>query len=294
MESKPQDGDRSARVPTSAADPDLRETEPEPRSAVLNGRRALVVGGSGGIGRAVSLGLAARGASLLVHGRTASKVETVVDAIRSRGGEAEGLALSLDSLAPLLEALDVLGARSAGNTLSADTAGSPRNARDRFDILVVAFGPFVRKSFADHSPSDWEKTALLDLALPGALAGKLFPAMCGRGFGRIIFFGGTRTDAIRGYRSNAAYAAAKTGLGVIAKSIAIEGAPHNVAAVVVCPGFVDTEYIDPEEKASLARIAPGGRLSDPAEVASIALDLIDRDPCPASGAIVSLDSGFSP
>lgn len=163
-----------------------------------------------------------------------------------------------------------------------------------FDILVVAFGPFVRKSFAAYDTSDWEKMALLNLALPGALASRYFPAMRDRGFGRMLFFGGTRTDAVRGFTSNAAYAAAKTGLGVLAKSIAIEGAARNVAALVICPGLVRTEYIGPDEAASLARMAPGGRLSSPADVAATALDLMDRDPCLASGAIVSLDSGFSP
>lgn len=259
--------------PRKQADIEKGKTADARRDSVLRGRRALVVGGSGGIGRAVSLDLAARGASLLIHGRTSGKVGDLVAAIRRGGGEAEGLVLDLDSPEPLLA---VLGADNV------------------FDILVVAFGPFVRKPLAACSSSDWEKMALLNLALPGALASRLFPAMCDRGFGRILFFGGTRTDTIRGFTSNAAYAAAKTGLGVLAKSIAIEGAAHNVAAVTVCPGIVRTEYIDSAEASTLALIAPGGRFSDPAEVAAIALDLIDREPCIASGAVVSLDAGFSP
>jgi len=259
--------------PRKQADIEKGRTVVARRDSVLRGRRALVVGGSGGIGRAVSLDLAARGASLFIHGRTSSKVGDLVAAIRRDGGEAEGLALDLDSPEPLLAVLNAAGA---------------------FDILIVAFGPFVRKPFAAYSPSDWEKMVLLNLALPGALASRLFPAMRDRGFGRILFFGGTRTDTIRGFTSNAAYAAAKTGLGVLAKSIAIEGAAHNVAAVTVCPGIVRTEYIGSAEASTLALIAPGGQLSDPADVAAIALDLIDRDPCIASGAVVSLDSGFAP
>lgn len=241
--------------------------------SALAGRRALVVGGSGGIGAAVALGLAARGASVFVHGRSSASVGAVVASIRWSGGQAEGLALPLDSAGPLLAAIGHAGP---------------------FDILVVAFGPFVRKPLADHSPEDWERMASLNLALPGALVSALFPAMRDRGFGRILLFGGTRTDAIRGYCSNAAYAAAKTGLGVLAKSVAIEGASRNVAAVAVCPGLVRTEYIDDAAAEALRRMAPGGRLSSPEEVAGIALGLIDRDPCIASGAVVSLDAGFSP
>lgn len=242
------------------------------KHSVFEGRRALVIGGSGGIGASLAMGLAMRGASLLVHGLNSGKVEARIRSIAKAGGKAQGLVQAIDGLDSILTALEPFG---------------------DFDILVVAFGPFVRKPFADHTPADWEKTATLDLALPGALASRYFPAMCDKGFGRILFFGGTRTDSIRGFTSNAAYAAAKTGLGVLAKSLAIEGAPHNVAAVTICPGLVRTEYIGREEALALARMAPGGRLSEPADVAEIALGLLDGDPCLSSGAIVSLDAGFS-
>jgi NAD(P)-dependent dehydrogenase (short-subunit alcohol dehydrogenase family) len=243
------------------------------RTSIFAGRRALVVGGSGGIGRAVAFDLASRGASLLIHGKSGRKVDAAVRAIAAAGGQALGLACAIARPGTFLEELERYGS---------------------FDIIVVAFGPFLRKSLAACGAAEWEDMALLNLALPGALASRYFPAMSGRGFGRFLFFGGTRTDAIRGFSSNAAYAAAKTGLGVLAKSIAIEGAPHNVAAVTVCPGLVRTEYIGLEEEASLLRMAPGGRLSSPAAVAAAALDLIASDPCLASGAIVALDAGFSP
>lgn len=272
MEPREQAAAGGLKAGSAAAEPASERLAAVGRSA-LAGRRALVVGGSGGIGAAVARGLASRGASVLVHGRSPASVGAVVATIRSAGGQAEGLALPLESAAPLLAAI-----RHAGP----------------FDILAVAFGPFVRKPLAAHSPEDWERMASLNLALPGALVSALFPAMCDRGFGRILLFGGTRTDAIRGYRSNAAYAAAKTGLGVLAKSAAIEGAPRNVAAVAVCPGLVRTEYVDDAAAEALRLMAPGGRLSSPVEVAEIALGLIDRDPCAASGAIVSLDAGFDP
>lgn len=241
------------------------------RVSLLKGRRALVVGGSGGIGAAFARGLAARGASVLVHGRSPAKVEAAVAALRRSGGEAAGLVFDIEAPGPFIAAL----------------------AGQSFDILVAAFGPFVQKPFAAHSPADWEKMALFNLALPGALAARFFPAMSGRGFGRMVFLGGTRTDVIRGFKSNAAYAAAKTGLGVLAKSIAAEGAAHNVAAIVVCPGLVRTEYLSAAQIAAYQKTAPGGKLLEPDDLARTALDLIDCDPCPASGAVVSLDAGLS-
>lgn len=242
------------------------------RASIFCGKRALVVGGSGGIGRAVAFDLASRGASLLIHGKSGLKVDAAVRAIAEKGGQAQGITCPITQPGAFLEELEHFGT---------------------FDVIVVAFGPFLRKPLAACGAAEWEEMALLNLALPGALASRYFQAMSDRGFGRFLFFGGTRTDAIRGFTSNAAYAAAKTGLGVLAKSIAIEGAPHNVAAVTVCPGLVHTEYIGPEEEASLVRMAPGGTLSNPADVAATALDLIASDPCLSSGAIVSLDAGFS-
>jgi 3-oxoacyl-[acyl-carrier protein] reductase len=239
----------------------------------FSGRRALVVGGSGGIGSAVSLALARRGASVLIHGRSLDKIDAILATIRASGGSAEGFADEILAPARFVESIAGFGT---------------------FDIVVVSFGPFVRKSLAATSIADWERMALLDLALPGALASHFLPSMLERGFGRFLFFGGSRTDAIRAYRSNAAYAAAKTGLGVLVKSIAAEGAERDVAALLVCPGIVDTEYLGAQARAEAESMAPRGRLLDPATIAATALGLLEGRPCAASGAIVSLDSGFDP
>jgi 3-oxoacyl-[acyl-carrier protein] reductase len=243
----------------------------------LNGRRALVVGGSGGIGRALSLELGARGASVLVHGGSSrEKLDSCLAELRDKEVTAEGFLMELDGnpgcVSRLVSALPSLG---------------------RIDILALAFGPFLRRSLAETGAADWERVALLDLALPGALASALLPAMAERGWGRILLFGGTRTDAIRAFSSNAAYASAKTGLAVLAKSLAVEGAGHGVGCVLVCPGLVDTEYLEEGERAALRKLAPGGRLLGPGEIASAAVGLLAADPCVASGSIVALDGGLS-
>ncbi len=236
-----------------------------------------MVGGTGGIGRAVSLELGARSAQVIVHGgSSAQRLEATLGELEKLGAQAEGFLLSLgsggSSLQSLLEAIAGLG---------------------RIDILAVAFGPFVRKSLAATTMAEWEDLALLNLALPGALCSALMPGMASRGWGRILLFGGTRTDGIRAYSSNAAYAAAKTGLAVLAKSLAAEGASKGVACLMACPGFVDTEYLATADRASLRAKAPGGRLSTPEDIASLAVGLLMAEPCLASGAVVSLDGGLA-
>jgi NAD(P)-dependent dehydrogenase (short-subunit alcohol dehydrogenase family) len=244
----------------------------------LSGRRALVLGGSGGIGRAMALELGARGAHVIVHGGSSrQRLDSVLAELAALGAEAEGFLHPLvgetGAIAGLVEALLRLG---------------------DIDILVLAFGPFIQRSIAATSVRDWESLALLDLALPGALSSALLPLMAARGWGRILLFGGTRTDAIRAYSSNAAYAAAKTGLAVLAKSLAAEGASSGVACILACPGFVETEYLDEAQAAALASRAPRGRLSSPAQIAALLVPLLAADPCLASGAVISLDGGLSP
>jgi len=244
------------------------------RGLPFSGRRALVLGGSGGIGRAVSLALARRGAALVVQGGSSrERLDAVLADARAAGSpEAAGFLQAIERPADILDRLPGLG---------------------RIDILAAAFGPFVQKSLADTSAADWERLALLDLALPGALCSALLPAMAARSYGRILLFGGSRTDAIRAYSSNAAYAAAKTGLSVLAKSLAAEGARANVACLLVCPGLVDTEYHSASARERFRAQAPGGRLIEPAEIAESALALLAADPCPASGAVLNLDAGLA-
>ncbi|HAL94132.1 MAG TPA: SDR family oxidoreductase [Rectinema sp.] len=246
------------------------------RTSTLSGKLALIVGGSGGIGLAISNELASRGAALLIQGRHASDKlqENSFPKAKSLGL----IDLEFSNPAQFIQALDLR---------LEDIASEP-------DIVVCAFGPFLEKPLKACTTKDWEWLTLADLALPGALTSRFLPGMMERKYGRFIFFGGTRTDTVRSYKKTAAYASAKTGLGVLAKSIAVEGAPNNVAAIVVCPGPVETEYLDRETRIRHASLTATGSLSKADIIASIALNLIDAEPCIASGAVVNLDGGFAP
>ena len=237
-----------------------------------------MVGGSGGIGRGVAGALARRGAEIfLLGGRDEAKMEEALRECSEFGGKAAGSLLDLEDD-------EAFG--------SAEGLESILGPDPRFDLLVCAFGPFLQLPLAKTSPSDWRRLALLDLALPGALASFLLPGMIGRGWGRLVFFGGTGTDTIKASRTNAAYAAAKTGLGVIAKSIALQHAADGIASFVVCPGLVDTEYHDAETRAALTTKAPNGRLLDPREFGETVAALAAAEPCLVSGAVVAMDGGL--
>jgi NAD(P)-dependent dehydrogenase (short-subunit alcohol dehydrogenase family) len=242
-----------------------------PSKQSLAGLRTLIVGGSGGIGYAVARAAASAGALVTVHGHDPERLASKAATLRELGGEVSTICADLSEGEVPESLLDA--ARSS-------------------DVVVFAYGPFVYKTLAMTEPADWRLVTLACLALPGMVASAAAISMAGRGFGRILLFGGTRTDAIRGFKSNAAYAAAKTGLGVVAKSIATEFGPRGVSCAVLCPGFVDTEYLDPAMKAQLTEASPRGGLIPSAELASLACYLVSGGMDLANGAIIVADRGL--
>lgn len=237
----------------------------------FSGLRALVIGGTGGIGFAVARALASGGARLVIHGRAADRLEAQAALLRGAGAEVATFCADLSDQVVPPELLEHACAA---------------------DILVFAYGPFVNKPLSQTTAEDWRLMALGGLALPGIVASGAAVAMAARGFGRILLFGGTRTDAIRGFRTNAAYAAAKTGLGVLAKSIAVEFGGAGVSCAVLCPGFVDTEYLDDSMRERLTLASPRGGLIPAAEIANLAASLLAGQMDLANGSIIVADRGL--
>ncbi len=241
----------------------------------IQGKRALIIGGSGGIGREVSRILHAAGARLLIHGQSPQKLANLVQELGPglQGFQPTSLAYSLRA--------------DTWKDFIAEIAAYPAP-----DILVTAFGPFLQKSLADTRVDDWEELCALNLALPGALVSSVLPSMLGKSYGRILLFGGTQTDGLRGFTSNAAYAAAKTGLGSLAKSVAKAGRGLDLRCICVCPGFVDTEYLSPSLREELRRKSPGGHLIQAQALAQEALDILFTGDAQTNGSSLCLDGGL--
>ncbi|MDR1863510.1 MAG: SDR family NAD(P)-dependent oxidoreductase [Treponema sp.] len=248
---------------------DLKGTE-EAKNAFA-GRKALVIGGSGGIGREVALALAGRGARLTVHGGSSrERLERTLGDIRDSGGEAEGFLCPAD----LPGAAERILAR----------APDP-------DILVCAWGPFKRGSLEALDADFWQTMVSCNLAFPGTIVSLALDSMIKKKWGRILLFGGTNTDTIRGFASTAAYSAAKTGLGVIAKSAAKTAGKQGITCNVICPGLTDTEYLDEEARAYNRERNPLGKALRAAEIALTALGILEN---PAiNGAVVPVDRGLA-
>lgn len=134
--------------------------------------------------------------------------------------------------------------------------------------------------------------AMKNLAFPGALVSAVLPHMIASRWGRILLFGGTRTDTIRGFATNAAYAAAKTALSTLAKSVAMAYASSGITCNVICPGFVDSPKVDSVAKQALAAKTPDGILISPADIAELAMMLLKNGLY--NGTVVTADKGWNP
>jgi NAD(P)-dependent dehydrogenase (short-subunit alcohol dehydrogenase family) len=114
--------------------------------------------------------------------------------------------------------------------------------------------------------------------------------MIAKKWGRILLFGGTNTDTIRGFSTTSAYSAAKTALGVVAKSVALTAGPHGVTCNVVCPGLTDTEYSRGEAEKYNRERSPGGIPLNSGEIADMALRILEYPQ--VNGAIIPIDRGL--
>jgi 3-oxoacyl-[acyl-carrier protein] reductase len=242
------------------------------------GKKALIVGGTGGIGRAVAIGLAEKGAELMVHGGSSrERLESTLKAVRESGAKGEGFLLSVD--------------RPEAATLSTPAAVEEILARSpQTDILVCAWGPFKQGSIEELNGEFWQSIVTSNLIFPGILVSRVLRGMMERNWGRILLFGGTNTDTIRGFTTTAAYSAAKTALGVLAKSAAKSCGSRGVTCNVLCPGLTDTEYISDAQSRYNLEKSPGGKPLNPQEIALAALAILEN-PC-INGAVVTSDQGL--
>ncbi|MBK8739059.1 MAG: 3-oxoacyl-ACP reductase FabG [Betaproteobacteria bacterium] len=237
-------------------------------------KRALVTGGSGGIGAAVCRRLARDGYHVIVHGnRNAGAAAALAAEITAAGGSAEAVAF------------DVTDAAASGAALAALLAGGT------IQIVVNNAGIHDDAVFPAMRAEQWN--SVIDVSLHGFfnVTQPLLLPMLRTRWGRIVNV--TSVAALAGNRGQVNYAAAKGALHAATKSLALEVASRGVTVNAVAPGIIATGMSEATfDKEAIARLVPMQRAGTPAEVADLIGFLCSDQAGYITGQVVSINGGI--
>ncbi len=237
-------------------------------------KRALVTGGSGGIGAAICRRLAAAGHHVIVHAnRNRAKAETVVAEIVAAGGSAEAVAFDVTERSATAAALERL--LEAGP----------------IQILVNNAGIHADTVFPGMSAEQWH--AVVDVSLNGFfnVTQPLTLPMIRTRWGRILNI--SSVAAIAGNRGQVNYSAAKGALHAASKSLALELASRGITVNAVAPGIIATDMSEGAFDAeAIRKLVPMQRAGTPEEVADLVAFLASDQAAYISGQVISINGGM--
>jgi 3-oxoacyl-[acyl-carrier protein] reductase len=237
-------------------------------------RRALVTGGSGGIGAAICQRLAADGHHVIVHAnRGLEKAQAIAAQIAADGGSAEAVAFDITDRAATAAALEALTEAGA------------------IQILVNNAGIHDDAVFPGMSGEQWDR--VLDVSLNGFfnVTQPLTMPMMRTRWGRIVSI--SSVAAVAGNRGQVNYSAAKGALHAASKSLALELASRGVTVNAVAPGLIATGMIEGTFDADMVkRMVPMQRVGQPQEVADLVAFLASDQAGYISGQVISINGAM--
>jgi NAD(P)-dependent dehydrogenase (short-subunit alcohol dehydrogenase family) len=244
----------------------------------LDGRVALVTGGSSGIGRSIAKALARAGASVVVVGRSEATLAATVGELASHGCRAAWVSADLSTRH---------GTRTAAEEAVA-VFGEP-------DILVNSAGVNLRPPLGELGEDVWDTTMAVNLEAPYLLGQRFGPGMAERGFGRIIHI--TSQQAHRAFVQSGAYGVSKGALESLARSQAEAWSPYGVTCNTLVPGFVMTplnaRLLRPREGSRVSCTTLVGRNGLAEDFAGAAVFLASSASAYVTGQAIFVDGGFS-
>jgi gluconate 5-dehydrogenase len=192
----------------------------------LSGRRALVSGGSSGIGQAMAQALALAGAAVWLVSRREAELAAAAQRLHQQGLQADWVAADL---------AHIDAARAAAAEVARRAEG--------IDILVNAAGVNLRQPFGEVTPEAWNTQLALHLSAPFFLTQALAPGMAERGFGRVINIASLQSQ--RAFANSAPYGAGKGGIVQLTRAIAQEWGGRGITCNAIGPGFFPTALTAP-------------------------------------------------
>ncbi len=251
--------------------------EYEHAPVTVDGKRAVVVGGTSGIGQAIALGFASEGADVIATSRSEEKVEETADAIEDRGARTARVTCDVTDPASLETVRET----------AVDAFGG-------IDVVVASQGAISRATVLDVDDDEWE--FVTDVALNGVrrVTQAMAPAMDEGG--SIV---NISSLAARLSMANLpAYSAAKGGVEAFTRASAKELAP-DIRVNAIAPGFVitpqnaDTYAEGTEKRETIDERTPLGRVAEREEIVGAAVYLASDAASYVTGEVLTVDGGFA-
>ena len=248
-------------------------------SVDLSGRVVMVTGAAGGIGRAVTLACAARGATLVLHGRVVRKLEALYDEIVA-AGHPQPTILPLD--------LATASADDFGHVASAIRAQLGRlDALVHAAVFLGSLGPVEHQSF-----DVWQKVLRINLAAAMAMTRSAMPLLAKAPDASVVFTLDARGEDPRAYWG--AYAVAKEGIRALTKVAMLEWGADNIRVNTICPWARTDHWDGLADRQRAARLAhnPLRRIGDPeADVGAVVVFLAGDAGSYVTGQTIHVDGG---
>lgn len=242
----------------------------------VQGRVAVVTGGSRGIGRAIAERLARRGCRVVVASRQPGAAEAAAEAIVQAGGDARGVQLDVASYTEVQEFMAFV-----------------RREYGRLDILVNNAAVIRRGTLMDVTEADWDEVMAVNLKGVFNCAKHAAPIMIEQRWGRIV-----NVSSIAGrvgdITSAPGYGPSKAGVINLTKSLARELARYGITVNCVAPHAIETDMTaqwSPERRAQVIAGIPLGRMGRPEEVAAAVEFLVSEEAGFITGATLDINGG---
>jgi Dehydrogenases with different specificities (related to short-chain alcohol dehydrogenases) len=244
----------------------------------LSGRTALVTGSSRGLGLAIARGLAQAGASLVLNGMDAARLENTAAALQSEGHTARGLAFDVTDENAVTAAFKQLDAESVA-----------------VDILVNNAGIQFRKPMLDLQTADWQRVIDTNLTSSFVTGREAARRMAKRGYGKVINIGSLTSELARA--TVAPYTVAKGGIKMLTRAMAAEWGELGIQANAIGPGYMLTDMNealinDAKFDGWVKARTPARRWGKPEELAGTAVFLASSASDYVNGQIIYVDGGM--
>ena len=245
----------------------------------LDGRVAVVTGGSRGIGRGIALALAEAGAELVLISRTAAQLARTAQEVERLGRRVVTHAVDVADVAATGEAIDAAAGKLG-----------------RIDVLVNAAGVQLRKPVAEVTPDDFD--SVHDVNLRGAYfaAQAALHHMRAGGYGRVINIASLTLRT--GLPGITIYGCTKGGVAAMTVGMATEYAPEGITVNAIAPGYIYTDmtaplFEQPERRAWIHSRIPMRRHGTPDDLAGLAVFLASPASAYLTGQIIYVDGGWT-